>query len=422
MRNKLIVLFVTAFLCYGVVWADSPATYAQSSQLSLQDCIATALHNNVDVLTAQNNVSAAKSRSVKAKSDYFPQLSVQSNILTWGSTGVLTQTTNGTAVTVTQNIYDGGVREATVQSARYGVMQNRAGLTRTEQTTVYNVSKAYYELLRTRHLAEVAQANVTYNEGLRDQVKARADVGDAAKVDVLPVEAQLAQARVSLLSAQNTVRTSAIQLQSVMGLSSQPGFDVQEMETPPSAEIDPLASYVTTATASRPDILQYRAVTGAARASVRSARIALYPHPTISAEYQHSVSGGFSSSGTQVVGGIAFSIFDAGANRATYQEAKSVRANAELQEQQIDKDIRLQVEEAYLNLTNAKERMTASSVSLDASNKNYLAQKERYTQGLGTTLDLLNAEVQVITAQSDDIQARYDYYIAAAQMQYAVGK
>ncbi|MCX6376404.1 MAG: TolC family protein [Armatimonadetes bacterium] len=324
------------------------------------------------------------------------------------------------------------VAEEVVQPGPYSLQEciatamrnniDAAGLARTLQTVSFNVSKAYYELLRARHLAEVAQANVTYNEGLRDQVRARADVGDAADVDILPVEAQLAGARVVLLSSQNAVRTSAIQLQNIMGLSSRPGFDVQEIANPPAAEIGTPDSYVTAALQSRPDVLETQAATGAARASVSSRRIALYPRPVISAEYQRQISGGFTTAGTQFVGGIVFDVFNGGANRAAYREARAGHANAELQEGQLGKDIRAQVEEACLNLTNARQRMAASALSLDAANKNYLAQKERYEQGLGTTLDLLNAEVQVVTAQSDDVQARYDCCIAIAQMDYAVGK
>jgi len=92
-----------------------------------------------------------------------------------------------------------------------------------------------------------------------------------------------------------------------------------------------------------------------------------------------------------------------------------------LQDKQLLKDISAQVEEAHLNLTSAKERTSASAVGLEAAQKNYDAQKERYNQGLGTTLDVLNAEVQVLTAQSNEVQARYDYYIAIAQVDYSVG-
>lgn len=396
--------------------ADQPTAH------SLEDCIAIAMQNNLEVLTGQNSVAAAKSRSISAKSAYLPQASVQTNAFAWGSQDVLNKTKTGTAVVVSQNIFDGGLRESSIRAALYGVTKNTAGLARTQQTVSFNVSRAYYEVLRAKQLADVAQAGVRYNEELRDQVKSRAALGDAAVVDVLPVEAQLAGARVNLLSARNSVRTALIELQSVMGLSSQPGFDVREIYTAPPTDFAELDIYVATAIESRPDILEFRAATGVSRAAVSSRKTALYPRPTISAEYQHQVSGGFTESGTQIVGGVSFDVFDGGANRAAYREAQANLSNAEAQANQLDKDIRLQVEEAHLNLLNSRERVAASAISLDAANKNYLAQKERYSQALGTTLELLNAEVQVVTAESDDVQSRYDCYIAASQMDYAVGR
>ena len=63
-----------------------------------------------------------------------------------------------------------------------------------------------------------------------------------------------------------------------------------------------------------------------------------------------------------------------------------------------------------------------SPVSLQAAQKNYDAQQDRYKQGLAIPLDLLNAQVDVATAQSNAIQARYDYYTSYAQLEYAIGK
>lgn len=420
MSARVSIAVLLALLAIGTPAAANQA--GLSSPMSLDDCISLALAHNTDVLTAQNDLIAAKSRLAGAKSSYLPQLSVQNNTFTWGSGGVLTKSSNGTAFTATQSIYDGGLREANAKSARYNVAGSAAGLSRTRQAIVFEVSKSYYEALRARHLAEVAQLSVTYNEGLRDQVKARAQEGEAARIDVLPVEAQLAAARVSLLSARNAVRTSLIQLQNTIGLAPQNGFDVLDVGDQPVPESAELADYVTAALASRPELLQSEAAVGSAGASLRSARIALYPRPTVSASYQRQVQGGFTSSGSQMVGGIVFDIFDGGANRAAFREAEANKSTALLQQQQVSRDIASQVEEAYLNLTSSRERIVASAASLDAANSNYAAQKERYSQGLGTTLDLLNGEVQVVTAQSDSVQARYDYYTAVAQMDYATGR
>ncbi len=404
-------------LSLGLVQAVEPA-----APLSLQACIKSALNNNIDVLTAKNGVVTSQNRLVAAKSGYMPQVSVQNNTFTWSSSKFQSSVANGTALTISQNIYDGGLREAGVRKSFQETIQSSTGLTRTMQAVLYSVSKAYYEVLRSRHLEKVAQANVKYNEGLREQILSRANVGDAAQTDVLPVEAQLATARMSLLSSQNSVRTSIIQLQSTMGLDSQPGFDVEEVDSDTSFEIEPMDKYIAEALDSRPDIKQYRAFTDAAKASKASSKLALYPRPSVTAQYQKQVSGNTNAGGSMIWGGIVFDIFDGGSNKAAYNEAETAQINAQIQEMQILKDIHLQVEEAYLNLNNARERMSASIVSLEASNKNYQVQQERYAQGLSTALDLLNAEVQVVTSQNDDVQARYDYYIALAQMEYAVGK
>jgi len=418
-RSVCTIIAVASILTITSILAQAAEPVAH---VSLQECIESALHNNIDVLTAKNGVISAQSRLTAAKSSYMPQVSVQNNTFTWSSSKFQSSVSNGTALTVSQNIYDGGLREAGVRKSYQETIQSSSGLTRTMQTILYSVSKAYYEVLRSRHLEKVAQANVKYNEGLREQILSRANVGDAAQTDVLPVEAQLATARVSLLSSQNSVRTTIIQLQSTIGLNSQAGFDVEEVNGVSNSVIEPMDTYIAMALESRPDIKQYRAITDAAKASTASSKLALYPRPTVTAQYQKQVTGETNTGGTQIWGGIVFDIFDGGSNRATYNQAETAQITAQIQEIQILKDIHLQVEEAYLNLCNARERMSASIVSLEASNKNYQVQQERYAQGLSTALDLLNAEVQTVTAQSDDVQARYDYYIALAQMDYAVGK
>lgn len=414
-----ILFFVLALRVFGA--SEEAAAPKQPGTLSLEQCIQLAMRNQLDVILAQNNVTVAKSRAAQARSAYFPQLSIQNNTFVTGSGSVLSKATTGTAFNITQSIFDGGLREANVLSARYGIAQNTARLTRTIQTVTFNVTKAYYEVLRAKQLAVVAESNVKYTEELRKQVMARIEVQEAAKVDVLPVEAQLANARVNLVSAQNAVRIAALELRRAMGVAPQESFDILPVEPVTSVEIKSLDEYVSAALGARPDIAETKAISGATRASVRAARINLYPRPVITGQYQRQIQGGFTTSGTQIIGGIVFDLFNGGANRAAYKEAVALQANAAQQEAQIVKDVALEVEEAYLNLTSSKERLDAAKVGLEAARTNYEVQKERYDEGLAVTLDLLNAEVQLTTAEANEVQARYDYYTALAQLDYAIG-
>ncbi|MDO8589638.1 MAG: TolC family protein [Armatimonadota bacterium] len=420
MCQKLILAALVAAVC---AFGGGPALSEETKQtpLSLQQAIEIALKNRLDVITGRNAVEIAGARLTQARSDYYPQLSVQNNTFVIGSAGLLNRRETGTAIQVSQNIFDGGLRETQTQGARHGVTQNRAGLARTAQEAIFDVTRSYYDVLRARHLAEVSEANVKYNEEFKALIQARIDVGSAAAVEILPVQAQLANALVDLLSARNAARTAAVRLQNGMGLSPTPGFDIQDVTQVPSADVQPLETYIKVATASRPDFEEARAGVGVAQASVKSAKISLYPRPVISGVYERGI-GGTEGDSKQLTGSIVFDVFNGNRNRAEYREAAVNRANARQRSEQVLKDIRAEVEEAYLNLKNAGERLSASEVSLQSAQANYDAQQARYAQGLAIPLDLLNAEVQVVTARVNAVQARYDYYTAIAEMELATGK
>jgi outer membrane protein len=411
-----LVVGLTA-LCCMMAEAQEPRPPAP---LSLQDAINVALANQVDIKIGQNNVTISKGRYTEALSSYFPQVSVRNNTFRTGTRGVLGTTNTGTALTVTQDFWDGGLREAKTRGARYGVTQNRANLVRTTQSVTFSVTQDYYNVLRAKHLAEVAESNVKYNEALREIVQTRAEIGTAAKSDVLPVDAQLANAKVALVSALNDLRTAQVQLQNTMGVSPQPGFDVVDVTAAPDFQVQPMEAYIQTGAAVRPDVAASKAALGSAKAAVTSARIPLYPRPVISGDYQKGFGTDISSS-HEIVGSIVFDVFNGNANRAAYREARASQSTADSLAKQVIKDIQAQVQEAYLNLTSAKERLSASDVGLAAAQSNYDVQSAKYKEGLAITLDLLNAEVQVVTAQTNQVQARYDYYTAVAQLQFAIG-
>jgi outer membrane protein len=392
-----------------------------TATLSLEEVINIALENQVDVLVGQNNLDAAQNRVTQSKSRYFPQISVQNNTFTSSSGDALTQRRTGTAIAVTHNIYDGGLREANIARTKHGVTENEAALARTIQAVVFDTTSAYYEVLRAKQLAEVAQASVKYNEALIEVVQSRVELGDAASVDILPVQSQLAAAKVNLIAAQNSVRVAKIRLQNTIGLYPQAEFDVQPISTPPSAELQALETYLSEAMNNRPDISQAQAAIGSSKASAKAAKISLYPIPQVTAEYQRGL-GGLSGNSTQIFGGISFNLFDGGANRAAYREAKANQESAEKRHQQLIKDIEAQVRQAHINVNDSIERLSASQIGLETAQKNYEVQQERYKQGLAIPLDLLNAEVQVVTAQTNLVQAQYDLYIAMAQLDFAVGR
>ncbi|MHB9025457.1 MAG: TolC family protein [Armatimonadota bacterium] len=417
-RTRISVLILAALLGLAVPLCAQETPVP----LSLEECIQIAQQHQVDVLTGANAVAGAAARTTQARSGYFPQVSIQSTpLVASGATGGGISAKDGTSISLSQSIYDGGLREIQVKQARFGEQQNSASLARTRQTVTFTVTRAYYEALRAQRLAEVANTQVDYVQGQYDLVRARVEAGDAAQVDELPVQAQLANARVQRLAANNSVRTTLIALQNAMGLSTQPGFAIRDVEVVRSIDMQSQEGYIAQALTNRPDVQAQSAAVGSAQAALKAAKLQTQPRIIASGQYGVRLDGA-TSSDWSVSAGLAYDLFDGGKNRAAAAEQKTSLASAQERAKQLAKDIAADVQEAYLNLANAQERMAASAVSLAAAQRNFEAQNARYKEGLAVPLDLLNAQVALATAQSDAVQARYDYYTAVAQLEYATGK
>jgi len=394
---------------------------------SLEECINTALRNQGAVLTSEQTVFSSKAALTQAKGDYYPTITLQSMPLSLsggrgayggGSGGT---TTNGTSVSVTQNIYDSGLREMNVKAKQYGVKSSEDTLQRQRQTTENNVISAFYNAWLAMRKADLQDTTVKDLVGQLDMINTRVQVGDAAVVDAYPVEASLANAKVAQLSAKNTIQTQLVALQDAMGLQPGGDFDIQEVSAPKQELLDPLDKYLGIALKSRPDFQAFAAQIIAAKAEEQAAKINIWPHVSVNGAYDQRIDNS-SQNAWSITGGLVYTVFDGHILHAEYQQTQAAVKSAQIAAVQLAKDIASQVEQAYLNLSSAQQNLGATAVGLTASQKNYEAQQGRYKEGLATPQDLLDAEVQVATATNNQWQAQYNYYTAKAALEYATGK
>jgi outer membrane protein len=386
--------------------------------LTLHDCLVQAMANQADVLVAAQATTAAQARHTQARSSYYPQVALDATRDLLKSNSL--RASNDPSLTITQNFYDGGLREARVARASSDIDQTAASLLRTRQTVTFTVTRAYFEALRAKHLAEVAGKRVAYIVGQRDLVKERIAAGQAAEVDAWPLEAQLANARVDGLTANNAVRTALVQVQRSIGLTPTAVFAIQDTAVAPPASVPTEEACLIKALAHRPELRQTGAAVASAQAAVKTAKINRGPRPVISGQLGQPITGG-DSTNYSISGGLVLDLFNGSSTKAAYQEAAATLASTQVRAGQVPKDITAEVQEAHLKLDNARERITASAVGVTAAQRNFTAQQERYAQGLAIPLDLLNAQLEVTTAQSNAVQAQYDYLTALAQLHYAMG-
>jgi len=387
-------------------------------QYSLAECIALATANQPDYQAALYGLQASGSRLEQSQANYMPTVSVQNDDLHIEDPKNVTG--HGTSLQVTHVFYDSGLRDVRNQQAHASLSSDEAGLLRTKQTLDFNVTNAYLALLRARKLLNVTDEQLKYVQDQYAVLDKRVSVGDAARVDLLPLAAQLASSQVAKINAENSISKAMVALENIIGISLSSQFDIQEANEPPAFALKSVSDYLQMAQAQRPEMLQAQLSETASELSLKSAKINRGVRFQVNGQYGMDIDSKLAHNWS-VNGVISYDIFDGNLLKAQVDEAGSnldatrERSVATLNGVQSD------VMNAYLNLLNARERRTATDASLAAARANSDAQLLRAKAGLGTSLDVTNATSQLASAENDSINAQYDYILAIAQLNYALG-
>lgn len=401
-----------------------------SQPLTLENAIRIGLQNQNTLAISQSRLEASRARIKRAMASYYPQITptfdYSNQHTNFRSGGVRLPTTSEQSVTqigLRQLIFDMGRREANVLISRYNVRASEYDVLDARQDVIVNVSTAYYDLLRRKELVRVAQASVDRAQTTLEATRAFAEAGTGPKKDILQAEADLDNARVQLLVAQNDVRLAQTSLKNAMGIITP--VAIITPDTPleaPSLEPDrrTAADYLALAYENRPDLKRDAAGIDANRHSVKIAQInaGLLIEADFTGSYRFDPNPGDSRT---FLATFSYPLFDAGASRASVQEAK---AGLEQSRQQLElsrQSVQLEVENSYLLREEARARISATQAALRAAQLNFEAAREAQKEGAGTIIDVITAQTQLVTAETNAVQAIYDFYTNDARLRRAIG-
>ncbi|HEU4753314.1 MAG TPA: TolC family protein, partial [Armatimonadota bacterium] len=326
-------------------------------------------------------------------------------------------------ITVDYNVFNGGLTRAQVRQARANLESSIGGLGGVRNNQTFTVTSDYITQLRSERTLELRRLQEDLALEQLRRVEARIRVGSAAEADRALVLSEYRNRQVDRIAAENDVRVSANALRNSMGLPVGPALQLVQLRE--SVEpVPPVERLRETALRQRPEVIQDEALVRASQQSVSIARIGRKPRLDTLLSFEVNPNDPTNRSGFTFSAAVSLPIWDAGLTFAREQEARSQVESASARLEQTRKDVTADVEEAYLNLVNARQRLEASRLAVEAARVNLEATTARYDQGLAqtTVVDLIQAQVQFATASNSAIQALYDVYLAQAQLDRAVGR
>lgn len=424
-KNNRFYKKLTALVATGLLTAAVSGTAFASDtvQLDLHDSVQMALENNRTIRQALTDVDTAKWSLSSARRTMGPTLN-------WAATALRNddQKSNilgnqyGHELQVGMPLYNGSVK-GKIKQARYGLNAQDLTLEQTKQTIRYTATAAYYQILQDRNLIDVEQESVNTLQEHLDNVNAQYRVGTVAKSDVLASQVQLANAQQALVSAQNNYDIAVSSLNNIIGLPTDTVLDIRDKLKYTKYDLtqDDCTNY---ALDNRADGAAARYAVKVAEAGVDTAKAGY--QPTVNAVASKTIAGDREFRKNQAESWKAglqasWDVFDNGLTQASVNSANMALAKAKEAAAQTDDQIRLDVRTAYLGLQAAEKNIQTTSVAVTRAEEDYKIAQVRYSAGVGTNLDVMDANEKLTTARTNYYTALYNYNTSKAALDKAMG-
>lgn len=407
--------------------ADDAAIPTQVS-LNLPRTIDLALQNNHSVKSAQWTYEAAKAGVSQAAAAKNPSVGYEYNAKRSSVNGQNalqngTSKSFGNQFAVTVPIYS-AARDAAVEAARYTREGKGAALEAQYQTSKLQAAKDYYGLIMNRNKVDIAQQSVRDYDAHLTNVNQQYVVGIVAKSDVLASKTSLAEAQTNLVSTKNAADIAESTLNKYIGLPVATKVETADRElgyAPYNVTLEQARAY---AMLHRAELVEAAMAVKQAEENVNKAKAGHLPSVdgSLSKSWGGDSWSGTGDSNSWTIGaGVTWSIWDGGATNESIKVQKAnLEAAKEANLEQIDA-VSLQVHQAYLDMKAAEQTINSTRVAVEQGQENFRIATLRYRAGVGINLDVLDAETKLSTARNNYVDALYNYNIAVATLEQAMG-
>jgi outer membrane protein len=322
-------------------------------------------------------------------------------------------------VTLSQKIFDFGKTFATTEAARRLAEIAQEDVELQRQAVTFLVKQNFILINFAQRLIRVQEQSLERADLNLRSAKGFFEVGTRPKSDVARAEVDVANARVDLIRARNAERVARVALNTAMGIPADTPTQVQDILFYQQVQLDP-KQLRAQALAQRPEYKQVRLRVTQAEAQLRRANRDFLPDIT-----GHGTYGGGRSELSEVweVGvALSWTIFDGGNMIAQVREKRSLVESARAQVRVTELNIGQEVEQAYLVVNEAQERIAASQTAVASAQENFRLAQGRFDAGVGTILELTDAQLFLTQAQNTEAQALADYRVALASLERATGR
>lgn len=437
-RNKLTKRFL--LLSAALTMALSQSAFAgETVALNLDDAMLRAFQTNPTVSIAQYELDSARasynaarqSRGISITASHTTQRGgyddniVKKTDATGAWTGEYWKgigNSHSNGLTASLPIFTGGKLNGTIKQAKANYQYNQVGVQRTYNEMRSTVTDGYFTMLQADNMQKLSAESVARLEDHLKNVQAQYDVGVVAKVDVLRSQVELANAKQTLIQAENSYQVAEANMNKIVGLPMDTNLKLDNLLVYNAYDknMDDCLAY---AAEHRPELMQAQYNVDAAKGALMVARSGHMPQVAASASQSWSDTNwpGDEKGNWGVGVNVSMNVFDTGVTLSKIHGAEADLKKAEETYRDTVNAVNLDVRSNYLGLREAEKRISTTKLAVEQADEDYRIAQLRYMSGVGTNTDVLDAQVALTQAKTNYTKALYDYNTSKTALETSIG-
>jgi outer membrane protein len=409
--------------------------FSEEKPLTLEESISIALKNNASIKLASEKIKEANAGKNQALSYLFPKIYTSSSYTRLNEESTISIDPSMPSVVVSddeiydynlgliQPIFHGGLIPA-YQLQRENLQASQNSFDAVRNDLIMEVKRAYFGILETGKIKQVAEGAVEQVKAHLNVVEAYFKEGIVSEVEVLRAKVALANAKQNLINANNGLDLSKSLFNSLLNRELGQEINLEDILNFEDYNVE-LSSAISQAMSSRPEIKEMGNRIKIAEGGVSVARSFFFPQVSLIGKWD-KIKGAelpvdeWKESWSAIIS-VEMDIWDWGENLNGVR-----KANAQLEQMKssftlLQNSIELEIRQAYFNLISAKEKIKVQEEAVKEAEKNFLDTSLRFTEGMSTNTDVLDAQNLLSQAKANYYQALYEYNIAISELERAVG-
>ncbi len=432
---KSLAIFCLIFSTLYITSAGDAYAY---KEYTLNELYGIALENSEKIRFSEEELYISEKVKDKAISALLPKLSAFGGYTKYSEkkfsqTGSVIQPENAAlwGMRLDQSFSLSGREITALKISSRGIEKSKYDLFAARESYLMSVSSAYYDFLKAKKFLDIAKANVERLTKHRDAANIRLKVGEVTKTALLRAEAELSGAVSELVRAENSLKLAKSVLSRIAGLNGD--YDIKESSPQPSEMIflipdcsqPALDCLKQSAFTQRADLRSIETQKRISEEQVKYAKGAYFPTVSIEGVWLKKDEDPASSflNKESVYGGlkINFPFFEGGLRRAEVQEAEARKRQAGLLYDDVRKSIGIEVENAYLDFVTLRGILKSLEDQLAFAKDNFNSITRQFEFGLANSIDVMDANTLLITAERQFSDAVYNYQVSAVRLKKVAG-